>query len=189
MATVTNFFLGANSGGGFHSLFHQLTAEAAYDLMILKGCPGCGKSTVGKLLAESLGKTFVDADAELVNTYGVDIPTIFAMEGEAGFREKETAVLADLGKRAGLVIATGGGCVTRERNYPLLHQNGTVFWLKRELNKLPSDGRPLSQINKMEDMYRIRKPLYEGFADHIIGNDAAVEDTVAQIIAKWEEVR
>ena len=157
--------------------------------IILVGMPGCGKSTVGSLLAEKLGKAFVDADAELEKVYGVDIPTIFATEGEAGFREKETAVLTDLGKRAGLVIATGGGCVTREQNYPLLHQNGTVFWLKRDLNKLPSDGRPLSRITKMEDMYRIRKPLYEGFADHIIENDAAVEDTVAQIIAKWEEVR
>ena len=157
--------------------------------IILIGMPGCGKSTVGKLLAESLGKTFVDADSELEKVYGVDIPTIFAMDGEASFREKETAVLTELGKHAGLIIATGGGCVTREQNYPLLHQNGTVFWLRRDLDKLPSDGRPLSRITKMEDMYRIRKPLYERFADHIIGNDAAVEDTVAQIIAKWEEVR
>ena len=154
--------------------------------IILIGMPGCGKSTLGKPLAEKLGKTFVDADAELVKTYGTDIPAIFATEGEDGFREKETAVLAALGKQAGLVIATGGGCVTRERNYPLLHQNGTIFWLTRALDKLPSEGRPLSQITKMEDMYRIRKPLYDRFADHRISNDGTPEAALAEILAKWE---
>lgn len=155
--------------------------------IILIGMPGCGKSTVGKLLAEKIGKTFVDADAELVKTYGMDIPAIFAAEGEAGFREKETAVLAELGKRSGLVIATGGGCVTRQENYPLLHQNGTLFWLKRDLDKLPSDGRPLSQVTKMEDMFRVRKPLYESFADCVIDNNTTPEAAVAHILAKWEE--
>ena len=157
--------------------------------IILIGMPGCGKSTIGRQLADKLGKTFVDADAELVKTYGVDIPTIFATEGEVGFREKETAVLAELGKKAGLVIATGGGCVTQEQNYPLLHQNGTVFWLTRDLDKLPSEGRPLSLATRMEDMYRVRKPLYRRFADHIADNSDTVEAAVAYIIAKWEEER
>ena len=155
--------------------------------IILIGMPGCGKSTVGKLLAERLGKPFVDADEELVNTYGMDIPAIFAVEGEEGFRERETAVLEALGKRAGLVIATGGGCVTREENYPLLHQNGNLFWLTRDLEKLPSDGRPLSQATKMADMYRVRKPLYESFSDFTISNDRPPEAAAAEILAKWEE--
>ena len=154
--------------------------------IILIGMPGCGKTTVGKLLAEHLGKSFVDADEALVNTYAVDIPTIFAAEGEAGFRKKETAVLESLGKRSGLVIATGGGCVTREKNYPLLHQNGKIIWVQRELDQLPTDGRPLSLITKMEDMYRIRKPLYEHFADYTIQNDAAPETALAEILAKLE---
>ena len=154
--------------------------------IILIGMPGCGKSTIGKLLAEKLGKTFVDADEELVKTYDTDIPAIFAKEGEAGFRQKETQVLEALGKRAGLVIATGGGCVTQDRNFPLLHQNGTIFWIQRDLDQLPSEGRPLSQVTKMEDMYRIRKPLYERFSDHIIDNNGAPETTVAEILAKWE---
>ena len=154
--------------------------------IILIGMPGCGKTTVGKLLAEHLGKAFVDADEALVNTYAVDIPTIFAAEGEAGFRKKETAVLESLGKRSGLVIATGGGCVTREKNYPLLHQNGKIIWVQRELDQLPIDGRPLSLITKMEDMYRIRKPLYEHFADYTIQNDAAPETALAEILAKLE---
>ena len=154
--------------------------------IILIGMPGCGKSTIGTLLAEKLGKTFVDADEELVKTYGMEIPAIFAAEGEAGFRTKETAVLRELGKRAGLVIATGGGCVTREENYPLLHQNGSLFWLQRDPNLLPTEGRPLSQMTRMEDMYHQRKPLYDAFADHCIDNNRTAEAAVADILAKWE---
>ena len=167
--------------------------QSVYDSMrrqmeniILIGMPGCGKSTIGRRLAAHLGKEFVDADEVLVSTYGRDIPSIFASEGEQGFRQKETAVLEKLGKQAGLVIATGGGCVTRPENYPLLHQNGTLFWIQRNLDLLPSDGRPLSQITKMEDMFRIRKPLYEQFADHTIRNDTDIEAAVADILAKWE---
>ena len=154
--------------------------------IILIGMPGCGKSTMGKLLAARLGKPFVDADAALVETFGKSIPQIFAEEGEAGFREKETAILAELGKKSGLVIATGGGCVTQERNYPLLHQNGTVFWLQRELDVLPTEGRPLSQAGKLADMYRIRKPLYEAFADYTLDNNTSCEETVSQILARLE---
>ena len=154
--------------------------------IILIGMPGCGKSTIGTLLAEKLGKTFMDADEEVVKVYGMDIPSIFAAEGEAGFRTKETAVLRELGKRAGLVIATGGGCVTREENYPLLHQNGSLFWLQRDPNLLPTEGRPLSQMTRMEDMYHQRKPLYDAFADHCIDNNRTAEAAVADILAKWE---
>ena len=157
--------------------------------IILIGMPGCGKSTIGKVLAEKLGKTFVDADEELVSTFGKSIPTIFAEEGDAGFREKETEILKQLGKKSGLVIATGGGCITQDRNYPLLHQNGTIFWLQRDLEKLPTDGRPLSQANKLSDMYRIRKPLYEAFADHIIDNNGSCDETIAAILTKLEEMQ
>ena len=155
--------------------------------VILIGMPGCGKSTVGKMLADALGKQFVDADTELVKTFGKSIPDIFAQEGEAGFREKETAILKELGKQSGLVIATGGGCVTREENYPLLHQNGTIFWLQRALDILPTDGRPLSQTNNLSDMYAVRKPMYDAFADHIIDNNGAPKDAVARILSALEE--
>ena len=150
--------------------------------IILIGMPGCGKSTVGKLLAQRLGRSFVDADSRIVDAAGMSIPEIFAHSGEDGFRQIETQVLSDLGMRSGLVIATGGGCVTRERNYPLLHQNGVCVWLTRDLAKLPTDGRPLSQKGKLEQMYQIRKPLYERFADVTVSNDAAVEDCVTMIL-------
>ena len=149
--------------------------------IILIGMPGCGKSTVGQALAEKLGKKFVDADAAIIEKAGKPIPEIFAESGEAGFRAIETEVLAELGKRSGLVIATGGGCVTQPRNYPLLHQNGTVFWLRRDLEKLPTDGRPLSQANKLSDMYAIREPMYRRFADAVIDNNGYIESAVKAI--------
>ena len=103
--------------------------------------------------------------------------------GEDYFREQESAVLAELGKQSGLIIATGGGCITRERNYPLLHQNGQIFWLKRDLAKLPTDGRPLSQQNPLDELYEKRKALYERFADTVIDNNSsAIEQAVEHIL-------
>lgn len=156
--------------------------------IILIGMPGCGKSTVGCLLAEKTGKIFVDADAEIEKEAQKTIPRIFAEDGEAVFRALESRVLEELGKQSGLVIATGGGCVTQEHNYPLLHQNGIVFWLQRELGALPVDGRPLSQVQNLSEMYAARRPMYEAFADHTIDNNGDLENTAAQILAYWEEM-
>ena len=155
--------------------------------IVLIGMPGSGKSTVASLLAKRLGRKFVDADEEIVKLAGKTIPEIFAEEGETAFREYETKVLADLGKQSCLIIATGGGCVTQYRNYSLLHQNSNIFWLKRNPEALPTDGRPLSQTTKLQDMYQIRKPLYESFADYAVDNNGDIHDTVNQIISILEE--
>lgn len=155
--------------------------------LILIGMPGCGKTTLGKLLAEKSGKTFVDADTEIIKLAGKPIPDIFAQDGEEQFRELETKVLQHLGKQSGLVIATGGGCVTQARNYPLLHQNGQILWLRRPLEQLPTEGRPLSHADRMEHMYHTRKPMYAAFADLTADNDDAPDETAASIIKKWEE--
>lgn len=152
--------------------------------VILLGMPGCGKSTIGKALAEATGKKFVDADAELEKKFSRKITDIIPNDGEETFRTMETEVLAELGKQSGLVIATGGGCVTKQRNYRHIHRNGTIFWLQRDIDKLPTDGRPLSQAGKLASMYAIRNPLYESFADHIIDNNGSPEDTVRQILEK-----
>ena len=156
--------------------------------IILIGMPGSGKSTVGKLLAEKCGKQFMDADEALVSQSGRAIRDIFAQDGEPLFRELETNVLATLGRQSGLVLATGGGCVTQRRNYPLLHQNGTIFCLQRNLDQLPVDGRPLSQATRIEEMYKIRKPLYERFADHMIDNNSSPEAAVDQILMILEGI-
>ena len=154
--------------------------------IILIGMPGSGKSTVGKLLAEKCGKQFMDADEALVSQSGRAIRDIFAQDGEPLFRELETNVLATLGQQSGLVLATGGGCVTQGQNYPLLHQNGTIFCLQRNLDQLPVEGRPLSQATRIEEMYKIRKPLYERFADHMIDNNDSPEFAANQILRIME---
>ena len=150
--------------------------------IILIGMPGSGKTSVGRILAEKTGKKLVDADAVIVEKAGRSIPEIFASEGETGFRSLETEVLAELGKQSGLIITPGGGCVTPPRNYPLLHQNGTVFCLERALDKLPTDGRPLSQTTRLTDMYRVRKPMYDRFADYHVDNNGTLEVAAEDIL-------
>lgn len=155
--------------------------------IILIGMPGCGKTAVGQQLAQKLGKKFVDADESLEARVCRKITDIIPNDGEAAFREMESETLAELGKQSGLVIATGGGCVTQPQNYPLLHQNGTIFWLKRELDRLPTDGRPLSQKRTLGQMYEARMPLYLRFADAAISNDGSIAETASAICRKLEE--
>ena len=166
------------------SVHRKLSAQMQN--IVLIGMPGCGKSTIAALLAERLGRQAVDADKTIVELAGKSIPEIFAEDGEEVFRAWETQALEMLGKQSSLVIATGGGCVTKQRNYPLLHQNGTIFWLQRNLQVLPTDGRPLSQTNPLTEMYRVRKPLYEAFADCVIENNGSPEDTVRTILKHLE---
>ena len=154
----------------------------------LIGMAGCGKSTLGRMLAEKTGKQFVDADAEIVKLAGKSIPEIFSEEGEEAFRAYETQVLEALGKRSGLVIATGGGCVTRERNYPLLHQNSRIIWIQRDAALLPTDGRPLSQKTAPAVLYEQRKPMYDAFADAAIVSDGTLEEGLNKIITALEGI-
>ena len=139
--------------------------------IILIGMPGSGKTAVGKALAEKTGRAFLDADEELEKRTGRTILEIFDEEGENGFRRYETEVLSELGRNSGCVIATGGGCVTRKENYPLLHQNGCIVWIRRDPAELPSDGRPLSRTRDLKEMYKERRPLYEQFADLSVLNE------------------
>ncbi len=163
------------------------TLRLQMENIILIGMPGCGKTAVGQQLAQKLGKKFVDADESLEARVCRKITDIIPNDGEAAFREMESETLAELGKQSGLVIATGGGCVTQPQNYPLLHQNGTIFWLKRELDKLPTDGRPLSQKGTLGQMYEARMPLYLRFADAAISNDGSIAETASAICRKLEE--
>lgn len=160
------------------------TLEREMHNVILIGMPGCGKTSVGTLLAQRLGRPFFDADAEIERRLGCTIPAFFAREGENAFRAVETQVLAELGKRSGCVIATGGGCVTRPENYELLHQNGTLVWLRRDLSALPVDGRPISRSRALSELYREREPLYRRFADICVEND----DTEAVVAEKIKEL-
>ena len=180
------WFTGSSISDELISIIHRQLRRQMENI-VLTGMPGSGKTTVGKLLAEATGKRFADADEAIVQKAGMSIPDIFAHQGEAGFRSIETAVLAELGKCSDLVIATGGGCVTRDENYPLLHQNGVIFCLDRDISSLPTDGRPLSQTEKLSEMYRIRKPMYDRFADFHIDSNGTPQMAVTQILQILEE--
>ena len=165
----SEWFTGSPIDDAKISLIHR-TLRSQTENIVLIGMPGCGKSTVGKLIADHTGLQFVDADTEIEKLAGKSIPQIFAEDGEDVFRSYETRVLSALGKESGLVIATGGGCVTRQENYRHLHQNGTIFWLTRPIQSLATEGRPLSAAGKLEEMYQIRRPIYEAFRDYRIEN-------------------
>ena len=177
---AAELFTGQNIGDSrteavLHGLRRQLTS------IVLIGMPGCGKTTVGRALAEKLGRTFVDLDEEIVRRAGTSIPEIFAREGEAGFRERESALVRKFGERTGLVVSTGGGVVTRRENYIPLKQNGLLLHLRRDPAALPTDGRPLSQATAPEELWRRRAPLYAAFADGEIDNNGTLAGTLEQI--------
>ena len=155
--------------------------------IILIGMPGCGKTTVGASLANILSRPLKDADAELEQAVGRKITEILPTDGEASFLSLESETLLDLGKQSGLVIATGGGCVTIPNNYEKLHRNGTIVWLKRDLDLLPTDGRPLSQTGHLQEMYQKRAPLYARFADFSVENSGDPQETAEEIIQILED--
>ena len=167
------------------AIHHKLKNQM--ENLVLIGMPGCGKTTLGKRLAQKLGKEFVDADETVVELSGKRIPAIFAQDGEEAFRDWETKALIQLGKRSGLVIATGGGCVTQLRNYPFLHQNSTIVWIQRNVETLPTQGRPLSQKNDLGEMFRKRQPLYWAFADITVDNNGSAGETVDKILTALEQ--
>lgn len=145
--------------------------------LIFIGMMGSGKTTMGRSLARHLGKTFVDSDEEIQKRTGVTIPHIFDIEGEAGFRQRETAVIRDLVERDNIVLATGGGAVLSEQNRALLQQNGLVIYLKAGVHDLwlrtrHDHNRPLLQAGdlraRLTELIHQRDPLYQQVADIVI---------------------
>ena len=108
--------------------------------------------------------------------------------GEPHFRALETKTLEELSKLSGVVISTGGGAVTREENYDLLHQTGDIFFIERSLSELSRDGRPLSMKTPAEEMYKTRLPMYERFADVTVANDTTPEDAADRIISEFQKI-
>lgn len=140
--------------------------------IVLIGMPGTGKSLIGKLLAELTGKTLQDTDAKIEEKAKMTIPEIFEKEGEAGFRDRESAICKKLGKERNLIIATGGGAILRPENVDALRQNGTLVHITRSIDKLPTRGRPLSQnIETLKKMEAQRMPLYKAAADITFRNN------------------
>lgn len=140
--------------------------------IVLIGMPGTGKSLIGKFLAELTGKTLQDTDAKIEEEAKMTIPEIFEKEGEAGFRDRESAICKKLGKERNLIIATGGGAILRPENIDALRQNGTLVHITRSIDKLPTRGRPLSKnIETLKKMEAQRMPLYKAAADITFRNN------------------
>ncbi len=146
--------------------------EQRFCNVVLVGMPGCGKSTVGRLLAEQLDKAFVDTDTLVEEMAGRPIPEIIAAESETAFRDREQQAVEQAGKQLSCVIATGGGAILRERNRQALRQNGRVIFLERPLEKLATAGRPLSKGGAaLQELYAQRLPLYREVADVAVAVD------------------
>lgn len=145
--------------------------------IILIGMPGCGKSTLGKLIAKETNREFMDTDEEIVKEAKISIPEIFEKYGEEHFRTLESEIALKCGSLSGKVIATGGGIVTKERNLYALKQNSTIYYIKRDTDKLSMKGRPLSKDReRLYEMEKERTPLYERFADKIIDNNGDITE-------------
>ena len=134
----------------------------------LIGMPGCGKTTLGKKLAAQMNRTFIDLDEEFSKEYGATPAQIITQKGENEFRAMETQLAKKILPQSGLVIATGGGIVTRKENWFYLRANSRVIYIERPLEfllKQDTSNRPLSQNNKIEELYKTRVPLYEKICD------------------------
>jgi len=151
--------------------------------LIFIGMPGAGKSTIGRLVAKGLDRPFADVDTVIEQVAGCTVPEIFEAESEAGFRVRETDVLASLCRFHTHVIATGGGCVTQPENREILRQNSVIVYIERPISELSMTGRPLSNATEdLEAMYQARLPFYQQLADFTVQNSAAPETVAAHIL-------
>ncbi len=173
------FFDRAFPADTVEKVFRVLRSET--ENIVLIGMPGCGKTTVGEALSRLSGRKAIDLDAELEARMGMTIPMMFQQQGESAFRAQELKLAGELGKEHGLILMTGGGIVTQEQAYAPLHQNGRLYELYRDLELLPTEGRPISQTHSLKELAQQRAPLYAKFRDVRIENLAAPEDAAEQI--------
>lgn len=150
--------------------------------IVLIGMAGCGKSTIGKVLAEKLNKELVDTDQMIENVENMPIPEIIEKFGEVHFRNCENAAVNIAGKEKSQIIATGGGVITRPENYNSLKQNGIIVFINRDADLLPTNGRPLSQMHGVKALYEKRMPLYRQFADVEVDGNGTIEEVANRIV-------
>ncbi|MBR2683274.1 MAG: shikimate kinase [Atopobiaceae bacterium] len=174
-----------------HELNPSLASTIVSDIrhqtenVIFIGMPGVGKTTCGRALARMTRRPFIDLDDAFSVDAGISPAAFITTYGENAFRERETAILKSYAARSGLVIACGGGVVTREENYPALHQNGTIVFIDRPLSELSIKGRPLSQTRGVEQLAAERMDLYHTWADYAVactGTPSGDADMVRQLL-------
>lgn len=166
--------------------------------IFLVGLMGAGKTTIGRSLAKRLDLMFVDSDREIEARTGVSIPTVFDIEGEEGFRRRESEVIAQLSKQCAHVVATGGGVVLRPENRANMRGSGfvvylnvppTILWERTRHDR----NRPLLQVDdplhKLQELYAIRDPLYREVADLVIDGGRVSAQSVLQLIVEEIEER
>lgn len=181
-----------------HNIFCKVTGEAekaeqesekVCDMLkermrniVLIGMAGVGKTSTGRALAKMLGRKFADTDELVEREIGEDIPTIFAKEGEAKFREYEARAVRECCSRLGLVIAVGGGAILSEENRFFMQANGVIVYLTRDISLADRRDRPLSaNENAVKRLFEQRRPIYEQMADITVSNDGSVDDAANKI--------
>lgn len=169
-------------------------ARAKHKNIFLIGPMGAGKSSVGKYLAQQLDMDFYDTDEEIENRTGVEIGWIFDIEGEGGFRKRETTVIKELANLPNIVLATGGGSILEAENRDILTNHGTVIYLEVTLDyqqhrTINDSRRPLLRVKNrketLEKLYHERAPLYELISDYKVHTDNRSIREVSDEIIKW----
>lgn len=175
------------------SIIDEIKKEMLKDRcnIVLIGMPSAGKTTIGKMLEEKLGKEFFDLDDMIIAKAGKSIPEIFQESGETGFRAIETEVAIEASKMNNKIIATGGGVVKHKVNMDFLRLNGITIFIDRDIDKLISSdpNRPLSSSKQaLQQMYKERYPLYQKYAAYIAVNNASIEETVDDIVNTYHSI-
>lgn len=168
------------------SVTEKILKKVSTDMksIVLIGMPGSGKSSTGNFLAEKTGREFLDTDEEAEKIAVLSPAEIIKTQGEKSFRKIENEAVKSLCKLSGKIIATGGGVVTNEDNFDAIRQNSTVFFINRDISVLPTDNRPLSQKNSLDDMFKIRLPLYRKFCDFEIDGNGTIEEVAQRILER-----
>lgn len=149
--------------------------------IVLEGMPGSGKTTIGRILAEKLNKTFVDTDEEFEKRIGITPASFIKANGEAAFRNIESEIVRDFSKMPSLVIALGGGAVLKNENRSALKQNGIIVYIRRPLEFLATKNRPITATKGVEQLYRERASIYEDFKTFSVANFTTLDTVVAEI--------
>ena len=175
------------------SIIDEIKKEMLKDRcnIVLIGMPSAGKTTIGKMLEEKLGKEFFDLDDMIIAKAGKSIPEIFQESGEAGFRAIETEVAIEASKMNNKIIATGGGAIKHKVNMDFLRLNGITIFIDRDIDKLISSdpNRPLSSSKQaLQQMHKERYPLYQKYATYVAVNNANIEETVDDIVNAYHSI-